>query len=183
MLTLVTENLCDDYAENRHNNDDVDEWPPNQPKTVVNVALIHYKCSRTEQELIEISKRHKEGTRAVDELAHHSRVTKDIAVIFKADLTEKASKPPKFVLIEGAPGIGKTVLAKKIAYLWAKKKLLTDVNILFLLFLRDPELQAVKTPAQLIQYVSKENFEEEEIKSCVKQLMRVKIVRYCNGWV
>ena len=54
--------------ESRHNVDE-DEWPPNQQKTVVNVALIHYKDSRTEQELIEISKCHKEGTHAIDELA------------------------------------------------------------------------------------------------------------------
>ena len=73
----IAGDLRQDYTKSRHNYD-VDEWPPNQPKTVVNVALIHYKGNRTEQELIEISKRHKEGTYAVDQLAHHARVTKDI---------------------------------------------------------------------------------------------------------
>ena len=141
MSDVVADNLRDDYMESRHSVD-VDKWPPNQPKTVVNVALIHYKGNRTEQELIEISKRHKEGTHAVDELAHHSRVTKDITKIFAANFinsteTEATTgKPPRLILIEGAPGIGKTVLAKKITYLWAKKELLTDVNILFLLFLK-----------------------------------------------
>ena len=81
---LIVDSLRDDYMESRHSFD-VDEWPPDQPKTVVNVALIHYKGSRTEQELIEISKRHKEGSHAVDELAHHSRVTKDITKIFAAN--------------------------------------------------------------------------------------------------
>ena len=65
----------------------IDEWPPNQPKTVVNVALIYYKGSRTEQELIEMSKHHKESIPAVDKLAHHSRVTKDITKLFQADLS------------------------------------------------------------------------------------------------
>ena len=66
------------YVEDKHGFD-VDEWPPDQPTTIVNVALIHYKGSRTEQELIEISKCHKEGTPAVDKLMYHSEVTKDIS--------------------------------------------------------------------------------------------------------
>ena len=104
---MIVDGLRDDYMESRHSID-VDEWPPNQPKKVVNVALIHYKGSRTEQEFIEISKRHKEGTQAVDELAHHSRVTTDIAKIFSADFIDSkesgatSGKPPKSILIEGA---------------------------------------------------------------------------------
>ena len=82
---LVVDSLHDDYIKSRHSFD-VDEWPPDQPKTGVNVAVIHYKGSRTEQELIEICKRHKEGTNAVNELAHNSRVTKDISKLFAADL-------------------------------------------------------------------------------------------------
>ena len=188
---ILTENITDmlagnlhhDYIENKHSVD-VEEWPPDQPTTVVNVALIHYKGSRTEQELIEISKRHKEGTPAIDKLAHHSRVTKDISKIFQTDRnnsSENDMKLPKFILIEGAPGIGKTVLAKKIAYLWAKKEILTDVNILFLLFLRDPELHHINTPEQLIQYVSNE-FDEEQVKDCVKQMKKLQVGLIMDGF-
>ena len=180
---MLANDLRDYYIENKHSVD-VDEWPPDQPTTVVNVALIHYKGSRTEQELIEISKRHKEGTSAVDKLVHHSRVTKDISKIFQTacnNSSENEIKSPEFILIEGAPGIGKTVLAKKIAYLWAKKKVLTDVNILFLLFLRDPELHHIKTPEQLIQYVSNE-CDEEKFKDCVKQIKELQVGFIMDGF-
>ena len=180
---VVADNLRSDYMESRYNFDQ-DEWPPNQPKTVVNVALMHYKDSRTEQELIEISKRYKEGTHAIDELAHHSRVTKDISKIFATDSKKAATndKPLKFILIEGAPGIGKTVLAKKIAYLWAKRKLLTDVNILFLLFLRDPPLQDIATPEQLVQYLSNKYLDEEQLKNCVDQIKELKVGIVMDGF-
>ena len=184
-LTEVDElagKLCDDYIEDTHHSD-VDEWPPDQPTTVVNVALIHYKGSRTEQELIEISKRHKEGTSAIDKLVHHSKVTKDISTIFQTDLNNSPeTKPPKFILIEGAPGIGKTVLAKKIAYLWAKKELLVDVKILFLLFLRDPKLQSVTTLEELIQYVSCKCLDEEQAKSCLKQIRKLQVCIVMDGF-
>ena len=182
LSTALTNNLRDDYIKNKCSLD-LEEWPPNQPKTVVNVALIHYKGSRTERELIEISKRHKEGAPAVDKLAHHSRVTKDISVIFQTDVTNNAeAKPLKLILIEGAPGIGKTVLARRIAYLWAKDELLTKVNTLFLLFLRDPELQSIKTAGQLIQYLSSYDLDEEEAKNCVRQIKELQVGIVMDGY-
>ena len=39
---VIVNGLRDDYMKSRYSVD-VDEWPPNQPKTIINVALIHYK--------------------------------------------------------------------------------------------------------------------------------------------
>ena len=174
---VVADNLRDDYMESKYM--ESHEWPPNQSKIVVNVALVCYQGSRTEQELIEISKRHKEGTHAVDELSHYSRVTKDITKIFTAEFP---GKPPKFILIEGAPGIGKTILAKKIAYLWATKELLTDVDILFLLFLWDPELQNIKTLGQFIRYIPSKRLNDKQLEKCVNQMEKLKVGIVMDGF-
>ena len=170
MFDTLHDNLCDTYEETRYKPVGA-EWPPNQPKSIVSVALIHYKGKRTRQELFAIAQRHKDGSIAIDHIMSssgqapaakkqrldHSRVTKDIADIFTADPVDQAeantdlNKLPKHILIEGAPGIGKTVLVKEIAYRWANKELLQNIELVFLIYLRDPRLREIKSTTQLLQ--------------------------------
>ena len=58
-----------------------------------------------------------------------------------------------FILIEGAPGIGKTVLCKEIACQWAENKLLKFKELVFLLYLRDPAITNMVMLEHLTQYV------------------------------
>ena len=151
VIDEVQNDLCDCYKNSRLK-PSKDQWPPDQPASIVSVALIHYSNQRTQQELIEISKRFKEGAPAIDKLASsHSKVTKDINRIFLANPTDSSGELPKCILIEGAPGIGKTVLAKEIAYLWGKRELLQNCKLLFLVYLRDPQLHKVKTVKELVE--------------------------------
>ena len=66
-------------------------------------------------------------------------------------ITQILARPPKRILIEGAPGIGKTVLVKEIAYRWANKELLQNIELIFLIYLRDPRLREIKSTTQLLQ--------------------------------
>ena len=167
VFDTLHDNLCGTYKETRYKPVGA-EWPPNQPKCIVSVALIHYKGKRTRQELFAIAQRHKDGATAIDQLSNqastvkkqrldHSHVTKDIADIFTADPMDQSedstdlNMPPKRILIEGAPGIGKTVLAKEIAYRWANKELLKDIELVFLIYLRDPRIRKIESITQLLQ--------------------------------
>ena len=147
------------------------DWPPPLAKMLVSIALFYCKQKRTKRGIFEFTKVLNESASALASSAYqrsspkkaridYFRVTKNIANIFAADPTDlteistSSTNTPKRILIEGTPGIGKTVLAKEIAYCWANKEILTKIKIVFLLYLRDPQLQEIKYTMQLIEYMS-----------------------------
>jgi len=99
-----------------------------------------------------------EAPAAKRQCLNHSCIIKDIADIFAADPMDETedstdvNKPSQHIVIEGAPGIGKTVLAKEIAYCWANKEILQHVQLILLIFLRDPRLQEIKSVRQLFNF-------------------------------
>ena len=146
----------------------VDEWPPYQPKHYTTLAFIHNKGKFTDavrffvaQELAVA------GNNNAIQLSSHSNLntnrTKNISDIFSPVIASDVSFVDLRILIEGAPGIGKTVLAKEIAYRWAENELLTSKKLLFLVFLRECFQKPVMTIEGLIQFVFKSN----EMTSCL----------------
>ena len=159
MVVEVYNDLCDIYETDRQR-PHTEVWPPNQPLSIVNLALIHYQNIRTQQEVIEFSKRCiKEGASCVDKLDSHPNVTKDIKELFKSDGATE-TRPPKRILIEGAPGIGKTILTKEIAYQWANDEILKEYKLVFLLYLRDPKVHEVQSVKEILELFVFENTPE-----------------------
>ena len=77
----------------------------------------------------------------------NSKITKDISEVL---VTLEMSNSGQMILIEGAPGIGKTVLLHEIAYQWGDEKWLRSYKLVLLVRLRDPVVQQISTLQDLL---------------------------------
>ena len=95
-----------------------------------------------------------------------SKVTKEVAEIL-APL--ETSDDPQFILIEGAPGIGKSVLLKHIAYRWSIQQILLKFKLVLLICLRDPAVQQMSFIDDLFQPFCKRDKDATEVASVCKK--------------
>ena len=96
----------------------------------------------------------------------YSNTSKKISDIFvSVTARDGHTINPSIILIEGAPGIGKTVLAKEIAFQWASNKLLSEKKILLLLFLRQLNFKIITSLKHLVDHVVK----SDKIPSCLAE--------------
>ena len=157
VAAAATTQLQQRYISSRFSSS-VDEWPPYQSKHYTTLAFIHNKTKHADvvrfsvaQELAVAGKIHTAQPYKLSDL--NVNMTKNISDIFLPVKASDGSFIDLHILIEGAPGIGKTVLAKEIAYQWAKGELLTSKKLLLLVFLRECSQTQLRSIEQLIQYV------------------------------
>ena len=156
-----------------------EEWPPGQPKHFTSLTLIHYKDGHTEREVIAIRKAacnthiddimSPAGLQDVSSEQSQVKTSKDIKEIFTHG---EDSHEPRSILIEGAPGIGKTFLSKEIAFQWANGSLLMTKILLFLIFLRDPLVRIISNLKDLVKYYYQHENSETVATSCAEYLLQ-----------
>ena len=89
-----------------------------------------------------------DSNESLQEVLDNSMVTKELTEIL-APLEQ--SKNSHFMLIEGAPGIGKSILLKEIAYRWGNKLVLKTFKLVLLVCLRNPTVQQATLIKDLLQ--------------------------------
>jgi len=136
--------LCEYYTQNTYTRDS-DDWPPYYPK--------HFSPSI----IIKNDKRHAEPEIVIQ------KSSIGIAIEDLLVLSEGSSPCPHRILIEGAPGIGKTTLCKEIAIQWANHLILHNTRLLFLLFLRDPQIKLITNVRLLVHYFIKNDTVADKI--------------------
>ena len=122
-----------------------DDWF-SMPEHFTSVALIHQKNRKTKKEIIEFANMHLKGN-----FTASGKITTDIADIFKV---VEYNSNPYTLLIEGAPGIGKTILSKEIVFQWANGRLLKNETLVCLIYFRDPKVNTIDTFESFINYIS-----------------------------
>ena len=169
---------------------DDNTWPPEQHTSFTPLLLIHRQGHRTKEEVTAMAelmysgniskvalvtgekstvKRDTLGSRKkFHKMSDTSRATKEIEEILTPLEKRKESA---FILIEGAPGIGKTVLLKEIAYKWANNELLQKFEFVLLVYLRDPSLQQIVSVNDLLQLFCKGDKNATQIVSACAQYL------------
>ena len=74
-------------------------------------------------------------------------------------------KQPKLVLIEGAPGVGKTTFSEQFCYKWSQGQVLTNHRLLVLLPLRDNRVKSARNVSDLFQHPQLQQSIAEKVES------------------
>ena len=119
-----------------------DSWPLAGTHEVFNLAMIKSKNVRRGEIQDEFVRQTITGK--IDDILH------DKHPIELKDIFNKTEGKRKVVLLEGAPGCGKSTLSVYISQQWAEGKLFTEFKLVVLIQLRDPVIQAATCLADLL---------------------------------
>ena len=176
-----------EYLQTRHQNVicnpagiTKEQWPPNQPKLFTSVIIMYHKEMYMSKGTLRVSSEMESGASAslyshVPQYGKPGEHSKSILDLFVPLQTNPSVIKPNTLLIEGAPGIGKTMLANEIALNWKSIPLLKERQFLFLIYLRDPCVQQFQEMRDLLNYVFQHSKLEHKINTIEQSIHR------CNG--
>ena len=121
-----------------------DKWPQVKSKKFINLALIE-KEDITKHEMDKFTRAKICGN--INEINRSKRI---MCINQIAQLPDGSQ--PKCILVEGAPGVGKSTLAWKLCHKWGKGKLLQQYQLVVLLRLRDKCVRTANNIFNLFRY-------------------------------
>ena len=117
------------------------KWPPSPCKKIIKLAAIERKdgsCNFEPAKLVRAE--------SIDQYMMDNCMT---PVSLDDILVTKDGSPPKTVVVQGAPGIGKSTFAWKFCRKWAKGKLYQNYQLVVLLRMRDRRVREAKKLSDL----------------------------------
>ena len=146
-LEDYAEDLKSDYKFETYASTDNIKWPPpvDENYKVFRLEMVKAERNIRRTDIDSDWVRCKTILEKVDEIVNQ-RVPIELKDIF-----QKINGQRKRVLMEGAPGCGKSTLSFHICHQWADGKLFQDYNLVILMRLRDLAVQEAKTINDLLQ--------------------------------
>ena len=124
-------------------------WPPSPSKVYVNLAIINREeTSKTQLDQFMLATLYKGVDTILGEKA-------------PVEMEQIMDTPPgTCVVVEGAPGVGKTTLSWEVCKRWAEGNLFNQYSLILLLRLRDEKVQSAETLKDLVLYPVEERLED-----------------------
>ena len=137
-----------------------DNWPLTKPQHFTSVAIIYHKEGNKKEIVKLIAEVQQRGFTDYEEVPvsndeieiQTTAVGKFSNIKNHKDLSELFINDLKCVLIEGAPGIGKTTLAEEIVFQWSLGNILAKKKLILLIHLRDLICQTITSLSSLIKH-------------------------------
>ena len=161
----VTEHFKSAYKPIKYATDD--KWSPYESKSFIELAFVVHKNPRIKKisEVESTAKKQTGGNIEKESEDKPSTVHEEngepfflevntqteLDMIFGISASEGSSNLPKTTLIEGAPGIGKTVVVREIACRWAQNKILPKIKLLLIIYFRKTDMSKITNFEELMQ--------------------------------
>ena len=148
------------------------QWPPVSTKKIFKLAMIQkeeIQRGRIDDEFVKLT-----ITGKIDDILL-LKTPVNLTNIF-SEIGDRRN----FVLIEGAPGCGKSTLALHICQEWAKGKLFQEFDIAILVRLRDPLVREAKTISDILPCI--DTAVANETEGVIKSLYGKGVLWVLDGW-
>ena len=145
-------------------------WPTEQIKEYIPLTFLCCKDQITEKQRDELAMLMQTDKLLTSDypssIINYGRVTEDIA---EALASVEQNDNSKIILINGAPGIGKSTLLNEIALQWSNKKILLNFKVLLSVSLCNPALCQLKSIKELFEHCcGNDSASIQDIDHCVK---------------
>ena len=125
-----------------------EKWPPNTAKKLINLALVK-KEILSKEEMDYFTRRTIRGD--INDIVKEKQ-----PISMEMIGQPNNNKPIKCILVEGAPGVGKSTFAWKLCRQWSKGKLLQQYRLVVLLRLRDKRVREAKSISDLFYFYNRQ---------------------------
>ena len=121
------------------------KWPPSPCKEIIKLAAVKKRKRKTREKEVSVMR-----SSSLEEY-----IKEEELVPIKLDEILKSGDDdshPNCVIVQGAPGIGKSTFAWQFSQKWAEGSLYQEYDLVVLLQMRNPRVREAKTLSDLINY-------------------------------